>query len=183
MRVITGEARGRKLKTLAGDDVVRPTTDKVKEALFSIVHFELENALVLDAFAGCGQLGIEALSRGANRVYFIDKNRTAAETVKENLQSTNLADRAVVLQADAFSFVQSTQEKFDIVLLDPPYNKGLVAKMLPLLSSCCKPGALVVCETAFMEELPETAGDFSLLRVYKYSKTKLTTYRKHEENE
>ena len=85
MRVITGKARGRKLKTLEGEDVVRPTSDKVKEAMFSIVHFELDGATVLDAFAGSGQLGIEALSRGAARAYFIDENKAAFESAKENL--------------------------------------------------------------------------------------------------
>ena len=181
MRVITGTARGRKLKTLEGGDVVRPTTDKVKEAMFSIVHFELENAVVLDAFAGSGQLGIEALSRGAKQAYFLDENRKAADIVKENLQTTGLFDRAVVLNTDAFSFVATAKEKFDIVFLDPPYQKGLVQKMLPLLSGCCNADALVVCETDFTEELPETAGALCRLREYKYSKTKLTTYRKQEE--
>ncbi len=181
MRVITGTARGRKLKTLEGGDVVRPTTDKVKEAMFSIVHFELENAVVLDAFAGSGQLGIEALSRGAKQAYFLDENRKAADIVKENLQTTGLFDRAVVLNADAFSFAATAKEKFDIVFLDPPYQKGLVQKILPLLSDCCNADALVVCETDFAEELPETAGALCRLREYKYSKTKLTTYRKQEE--
>lgn len=181
MRVITGSARGRKLKTLEGGDVVRPTTDKVKEAMFSIVHFELQNAVVLDAFAGCGQLGIEALSRGAQKAYFLDENKKAFEVVKENLKTTGLFERTVVLNTDTFSFVESTKEKFDIVFLDPPYKKGLTQKLLPLLSACCNAGALVVCETDYLEELPETAGDLQKLREYKYSKTKLTTYRKQEE--
>lgn len=181
MRVITGSARGRKLKTLEGGDIVRPTTDKVKEAMFSIVHFELENAVVLDAFAGSGQLGIEALSRGAQKAYFLDESKKAAEVVKENLMTTGLFDRAVVLNTDAFSFVGAAREKFDIIFLDPPYNKGITQKLLPILCACCKENALVVCETDYTEELPETAGALCRLREYKYSKTKLTTYRKQEE--
>lgn len=181
MRVITGSARGRKLKTLEGGDIVRPTTDKVKEAMFSIVHFELENATVLDAFAGSGQLGIEALSRGARKAYFVDANKKAFETVKENLKTTNLFDRAVVLNTDTLSFLNGTKEQFDVVLLDPPYQKGLVQSALPLLSRCCKPNALVVCETDFTEDLPDSAGSLQKQREYKYSKTKLTTYRKQEE--
>ena len=90
MRVITGSARGRKLKTLEGGDIVRPTTDKVKEAMFSIVHFELENAVVLDAFAGSGQLGIEALSRVAQKADFLDESKKAFEVVKENLMKRKL---------------------------------------------------------------------------------------------
>lgn len=181
MRVITGKARGRKLKTLEGEDVVRPTSDKVKEAMFSIVHFELDGATVLDAFAGSGQLGIEALSRGAAKAYFIDENKAAFETVKENLKLTKLFDDAVVLNADAFTYMRNTQEKFDIVFLDPPYRKKLVANALPVAARCCKPGALVVCETDAREELPETAGTLTKFREYKYSKTKLTTYRNQEE--
>lgn len=181
MRVITGSARGRKLKTLEGGDIVRPTTDKVKEAMFSIVHFELENAVVLDAFAGSGQLGIEALSRGAQKAYFLDESKNAAAIVKENLMTTGLFDRAVVLNTDVFSFVGAAKETFDIVFLDPPYKKGLTQKLLPMLENCCKDNALVVCETDYTEELPETAGALCRLREYKYSKTKLTTYRKQEE--
>lgn len=181
MRVITGKARGRKLITLEGEDVVRPTSDKVKEAMFSIVHFELDGATVLDAFAGSGQLGIEALSRGAAKAYFIDENKAAFETVKENLKLTKLFDDAVVLNADAFTYMRNTQEKFDIVFLDPPYRKELVANALPVVARCCKPGALVVCETDAREELPETAGTLTKFREYKYSKTKLTTYRNQEE--
>ena len=181
MRVIKGKARGRKLNTLEGEDVVRPTSDKVKEAMFSIVHFELDGATVLDAFAGSGQLGIEALSRGAAKAYFIDENKAAFETVKENLKLTKLFDDAVVLNADAFSYMRNTQEKFDIVFLDPPYRKELVANALPVAARCCKPGALVVCETDAREELPETAGTLTKFREYKYSKTKLTTYRNQEE--
>lgn len=181
MRVITGTARGRKLKTLEGSDIVRPTTDKVKEAMFSIVHFELENALVLDAFAGSGQLGLEALSRGAQKAYFLDANKKAFETVKENLKTTNLFDRAVVLNTDTLSFLNGTKEKFDVAFLDPPYQKGLVQSALPLLSRCCNADALVVCETDFTEELPDSVGLLQKLREYKYGKTKLTTYRNQEE--
>lgn len=182
MRVITGLARGRKLCTPAGGEIVRPTTDKVKEAMFSIVHFELEDAVVLDAFAGSGQLGIEALSRGAKHAYFTEENKTAFVTVKGNLQTTGLMDRATLLQTDVFSFLARTNEAFDIVFSDPPYEKGLTERILPLLSDRCRAGALVVCETAASEELPESAKGLQKLREYKYGKTKLTTYRKYEES-
>ncbi len=183
MRVITGTARGRKLKTLAGDDVVRPTSEKVKEAMFSIVHFELEGATVLDAFAGSGQLGIEALSRGAKKAVFTDENRQAADTVRDNLQTTRFTDRAVVLQTDAFSYLQSTCEKFDVLFFDPPYRKGTVERILPLVPRCCNPGAILVCETEAEAVLPESVGVLTRLREYKYSKTKLTTYRMQEDAE
>lgn len=182
MRVITGKARGRKLKTLEGEEIVRPTSDKVKEAMFSIVQFELDDAVVLDAFAGSGQLGIEALSRGAAKAYFIDENKAAFETVKENLKLTKLFDGAVVLHTDAFTFFTNTREKFDIIFLDPPYRKELVATALPAVARCCNQDALVVCETDIHEELPECVGSLHKLREYKYSKTKLTTYRNQEES-
>ena len=180
MRVITGSARGRKLMTLAGDDVVRPTAERVKEALFSIIQFELEGAEVLDAFAGSGQLGIEALSRGASRAVFTDENRDAVSVVRENLRHTQLADRAEVLQTDVFSFLRAGRAKFDVLLLDPPYHRDIVQKALPLLPACCKPNAIVVCETEEKAELPESVGSLRLLRTYKYGKTKLTTYRMRE---
>ncbi len=183
MRVITGSARGRKLKTLAGDEIVRPTAERVKEALFSIVQFELEGAAVLDAFAGSGQLGIEALSRGAARAVFTDENRQAVDTVRENLQHTRLADRAVVLQTDAFSYLRSARETFDVLFFDPPYRKGTVEKILPLAERCCNPGAIIVCETEVEVTLPESVGALTRLREYKYSKTKLTTYRMQEDAE
>ena len=180
MRVTTGLARGRKLVAPQGLDT-RPSSDMTKQAVFNIVQNYVEGSTFLDLFAGSGQMGIEALSRGAAKAYFIDENKAAFETVKENLKLTKLFDDAVVLKADAFTYMRNTQEKFDIVFLDPPYRKELVANALPVAARCCKPGALVVCETDAREELPETAGTLTKFREYKYSKTKLTTYRNQEE--
>ncbi len=177
MRVITGSARGRRLKTLEGDDIVRPTTDRVKEAMFSIIQFELQDAAVLDLFAGSGQLGIEALSRGAKSCTFVDKNGEAFETVKENLASTKLADRATVLNADSLTYIRNSKNKYDIVILDPPYNMGIIDKVLPDVANCCNDGATIICESEFGEALPEEAGDFAKIKEYKYSKIKLTTYK------
>ncbi len=177
MRVITGSARGRKLKTLEGDEIVRPTTDRVKEAIFSIIQFDLEDAKVLDLFAGSGQLGIEALSRGAANAVFIDKSAQAVEIIKENLKTTGLFQKATVLNADSVSFIKNSKNKFDIVLLDPPYNKMLIDEVLENVADCCNDNATIVCETDFGEDLPETAGEFEKFREYKYSKTKITTYK------
>ena len=177
MRVITGSARGRKLKTLEGGDIVRPTTDRVKEAMFSIIQFDLPDADVLDLFAGSGQLGIEALSRGAKSCTFVDKNSEAFETVKDNLFTTKLADRATVLNADSVTFIRNSKNKYDIVILDPPYNMGIIDKVLPDVAGCCNDGATIICESEFNEALPEAAGDFVKFKEYKYSKIKLTTYK------
>ena len=123
MRVITGTARGRVLKTLEGEDV-RPTTDRVKEAVFSIIQFEIEGRRVLDLFAGSGQLGIEALSRGAASATFVDMSKDSLSAVKYNLEHTKLGDNAKVVQTDALSFLKLTKDKFDIVFLDPPYARA-----------------------------------------------------------
>ena len=133
MRVIAGSAKGRKLKTLEGLDV-RPTTDKVKEAIFSAIQFDLPGAVVLDLFAGSGQMGIEALSRGAETAVFVDRSARSLQMTKENLESVQLAAQAQLHQAEAQSFLQTTAMQFDIAILDPPYRKGFHEKLLPLLA-------------------------------------------------
>ena len=177
MRVITGTARGRTLLTLSGDDIVRPTTDRVKEAMFSILQFELEGRRVLDLFGGCGQLGIEALSRGAAECTFVDKDKQAIAVIQKNLEHTGLADRARVMHTDSFAFLNMTPSVYDIVLLDPPYATGSLQKALALLDGCVAPGSVVMCELPLGEELPETAAGMPLFRRYKYGKTELAVYR------
>ena len=180
MRVITGSARGRRLITLEGSDV-RPTTDKVKEALFSIVQFELEGRRVLDLFAGSGQLGIEALSRGADSCVFVDSSKKAVEVVKQNLAATGLARRASVLHGDALRYLQTCRDRFDVAFLDPPYGTGTLQKALTLLPPLMRPSGVVVCEAPKGEALPETADNFSLWRTYHYGKVSLAVYRAQEE--
>jgi 16S rRNA (guanine(966)-N(2))-methyltransferase RsmD len=140
MRVITGTARGRTLKTPEGDHT-RPTAERVKEAVFSIIQFEIEGRRVLDLFAGSGQLGIEALSRGATSAVFIESDKAAAEVVRENLQKTRLEDKATVLQTDAIAFLASTASVFDIVFLDPPYAANLLQKALTAAAGKLRPAA------------------------------------------
>ena len=175
MRVITGIARGRKLQTLDGEDV-RPTTDRVKEAIFSIVQFDIEGRNVLDLFAGSGQLGIEALSRGAKSAVFVDSNSDAIEIVKKNLAAAKLLTSAIVLETDCCSFLRSKGEKFDLAFLDPPYRKGILQKALPIVTEHMNKGGIIVCESGADEEMPEDANDFKLLKQYRYGKTKVTTY-------
>lgn len=177
MRVITGSARGRVLTTLEGGDVVRPTTDKVKEAMFSIIQFDIEGRRVLDLFAGCGQLGIEALSRGAEKCTFVDADSKAVSVIKKNLEHTKLTDSAAVAQIDAFSFLRMSPEVFDVVLLDPPYGAGLLQRALASLDGKLAQGSLIVCELPAGEELPEAAGGLTLFKRYKYGKTELAVYR------
>lgn len=175
MRVITGFAKGRKLRTLSGEDV-RPTTDRVKEALFSIIQFEIEGRRVLDLFAGSGQLGIEALSRGAASAVFVDSSRDSIEVVRENLNTTQLAQSAQVIQMDSLAFLAGQCGPFDIALLDPPYGAGLVQRALPMA-----PGGVMICEAPAKEDLPEQAEDFCLLRRYSYGRISLALYRREGE--
>jgi 16S rRNA (guanine(966)-N(2))-methyltransferase RsmD len=176
MRVITGTARARILKTLEGESV-RPTIERVKEAVFSIIQFEIEGRRVLDLFAGSGQLGIEALSRGAASAVFIDSDKNAAAVVKTNLETTGLDEKATVLQSDSLAFLQTSGLTFDLVFLDPPYHAELMQKALPLAAAITAPGGVILCETLFSETLPEEVGAFKLQRVYKYGKTAITAYR------
>lgn len=177
MRVITGSARGMTLRTLEGDNV-RPTTDKVKEAVFSAIQFELEGRRILDLFAGSGQLGIEALSRGAKNAVFVDADKNAVKIIKENLAKTKLDSLATVAQTDSITFLMMTDKIFDIAFLDPPYETGLLQKALSKIDEHIAEGGVVICEHPFREELEDEIGGLKKYREYKYSKTAVTVYRK-----
>ena len=179
MRVITGSARGRKLVSPEGNDV-RPTTDKVKESIFNIIQFDVQSACVLDLFAGSGQLGIEALSRGAESAVFVDNSRKSLEIVKKNIDVCKFTDSAETVLGDASSYLVSCRKKFDIVFLDPPYHKDLCVNALGLLSSVLNEDAIVICETQNDEVLPEECGNLIISKVYSYSSIKLTVYRQSD---
>ena len=182
MRVITGTARGRVLETLPGEDV-RPTTDRVKEAMFSIIQFELEGRRVLDLFAGSGQLGIEALSRGAASATFVDSSKDSIRCVKSNILKTGFKSESVVVQADSLTFIRTCRETFDIAFLDPPYSKGILQTALPFAAQRMNAGGVIICEHPAGEKMPSQAGNFEIYREYKYGKTSLTVYRKKEDEE
>lgn len=176
MRVITGTARGKRLDTLEGASV-RPTPERVKEALYNIIQFEVEGRRVLDLFAGSGQLGIEALSRGAREAVFVDAGKEPAAMVQKNLESTGLAAKAQVKNMDYSAFLMRNREPFDLAFLDPPYRTGLLQTALPLVAQAMNLGGTIVCENPSDEEMPETAGDFVRTRSYRYGKIILTLYR------
>lgn len=135
MRVISGSAKGRKLGSVPGDST-RPITDRVKESLFNIIGVEIQNSTFLDLFAGTGSVGIEALSRGAEAAVFVDLNRRAIKTVRANLKLTQLADRAQVIQGNAFSFLEGqVNQQFDYIYIAPPQYKGMWLKALELLDA------------------------------------------------
>lgn len=149
MRIITGKARGIKLDTLDGLDT-RPTSERSKEAIFSMLQFEIEGRVVLDLFAGSGQMGLEALSRGARQVYLVDAGKRAFEIVKKNIAKTRL-EGANALCTDSLSFLKrhNCDDKFDIVFLDPPYASDLINESLSLLveRDLIKETSYVVCES------------------------------------
>lgn len=178
MRVITGTARGKRLVTVAGNDIVRPTGEKVKEALFSSIQFDIEGRRVLDLFAGSGQLGIEALSRGAESATFVDVNDVSLKAVRQNLDNTGLADSAFVYKSDYNTFALRCTQKFDIAFLDPPYLAGIledaVSKTIPLMSDYGK----IFCEHPNELKLPEKIDGFAVTKVYRYGKTFVTVYQK-----
>lgn len=177
MRVITGSARGRRLETLPGEDITRPTTQAVKEALFSMIQFEIEGKKVLDLFAGSGQLGIEALSRGARHCTFVENNRDAVKITQGNISHCGFDGMSNLVFAEATSFLLR-KDNFDIAFLDPPYNQGLTEKCLPLLLRLMSEDGIVVCETSCDETLPEKIDGWFADRSRRYGKTKLTLYRK-----
>jgi len=179
MRVITGTARGRKLKELPGLDT-RPTTDKVKESIFNIVQFDIEGRRVLDLFGGTGQLGIEALSRGADRCVFVDASREAARVIRENVEATGFDSRSRIVQGDAVSFLTSCREKFGLAFLDPPYASDLLERALEKIAEIdiMAENGIIVCESALEKELPSLPAPYERGRDYRYGKIKLTLYHR-----
>ena len=179
MRVITGKARGVTLKTPDGMQT-RPTTDRVKEALFSIIQFEIQGANVLDLFGGTGQLGIEALSRGAKRAVFVDFQANACRLIRENLKRARLDGDAQVVQSDYLAYLDRCKEQFQIVFLDPPYAEVFLETALKRITEIdiLQSGGIIIAERPLGKELPWEFDGYSRSRDYKYGNTLLAVYRK-----
>lgn len=179
MRVITGSARGVQLKTPDGM-VTRPTTDRVKEAMFSIIHFEIPGAAVLDLFGGTGQLGIEAMSRGAKSAVFVDVGEPACRLIKENLKRARLEGQGRVIRADYMEYLSRTREQFDIILLDPPYAEVFLENALKRITEIdiLRTNGIIVTERPMEKELPLEFPGYVRSKDYKYGKTLLAIYRK-----
>ena len=199
MRVITGTARGRKLKELQGRET-RPTTDKVKESVFNIVQFDIEGRQVLDLFGGTGQMGIEALSRvvseytpsgdqpqaiealsrGAAHATFVDLRKEAAALIRDNVALCGFTEQARVIQGDYLSFLTGCREKFDLILLDPPYASGFLEKALETAAGIdiLSENGIMVCESAAETVLPPLSEPYRKGKDYRYGKIKLTVYRR-----
>jgi 16S rRNA (guanine(966)-N(2))-methyltransferase RsmD len=187
MRVIGGLAKRRTLKAPPGKSI-RPTSERVKEALFNILALRIPGARFLDLFAGTGGVGIEALSRGAARVVFIDKSPRALSIIRENLRRTGFSDRALVYPRDAFAalgLLRRQGEIFDVVYVDPPYGKGYEVKVLYLIGShgLVNRGGVVVAETDCRNRPPEEIDNLRLSRSERYGDTVLSFYQVKENTE
>lgn len=178
MRVITGTARGRKLRE-PKDDKIRPTTDKIKESVFNIVQFDIEGRQVLDLFAGTGQLGIEALSRGAAHAVFTDTSPEAIRLTKENLQTAGLTQKAEVLHTDALACLAAGR-RYDLVFADPPYDTDLLDQVIQntIAFDILKENGIMICESRQDKPMPDVPAPYRKGREYKYGKIKLTLYRR-----
>ena len=180
MRVISGKARGVSLSTPKGD-LTRPTIDRVKEALFSIIQFDLPGAKVLDLFGGTGQLGIEALSRGAKHAVFVDSREDACRLIKENLKRTKLEADATVVRSDYLQYLNRCKDAFDIIILDPPYAEVFLENALKIITEIdiLQSGGIIIAERPLGKELPWEFDGYSRSRDYKYGNTLLAVYRKN----
>jgi len=178
MRVIAGTARSVPLLSRDGLDT-RPTTDRVKEAIFNIIQFEIEGRRVLDLFGGSGQMAIEALSRGAAEAVIVDQSKDSVSIIRQNLTKTRLADRAEVICADYMEYLGRAKGKFDIIFLDPPYREKFLENALKRISEIdiLKSGGIIVCERPADKALPDDFAAFRRVRDYRYGRTGVTLYR------
>lgn len=178
MRIITGNARGTKLQTLSGEDT-RPTTEVVKEGIFSAIQFDIFERNVLDLFGGCGQLALEALSRGAEKAVIIDSSRDASNIIKTNAKNTKLFSKCLISCMDWKAYVKSVagKEKFSLIFLDPPYKDGFLDQVLKCIfeADIVADDAIIVCESS-MTGVPEPIENFRA-KSYRYGKIYVTIFR------
>lgn len=180
MRIITGKARGVKLNTLEGENT-RPTSERAKEAIFSMIQFDIEGREVLDLFAGSGQMGLEAVSRGAASATFIDKSKDAAKVIDQNIEKTKLSACCRLFNSDVQDFIRITRgkKKYDVVFIDPPYALRAVAPTLKALieGKMLKPTSIIVCESEEADVFESDAAlseNFEVIKRAKYGVAHIT---------
>ena len=178
MHVVTGTARGTNLYTLE-DDSIRPTSQRIKEAEFSTIQFHVAGARVLDLFAGTGQMGIEALSRGALSAVFVDNNDEAISVLRRNIEKTKFLDKAKIIKSDAFRYLFGLKTLFDIAFIDPPYRLNIANRIVRLIGPNISTGGFVLCETELGADMPSETDDLQLSKQYKYGKIMIWLYRKN----
>ena len=183
MKIITGIAKGMNLETLVGDST-RPTSQRVKEAVFSMIQFDIEGASVLDLFAGCGQLGLEALSRGAKKATFSDSSRDATDIVMRNAKKSKLFDKCRISNCSYDQMIRglSGKEQYDIIFIDPPYNQKCIADVLEKLlkGDVIADGAFVICESGEEDIFggnEELKSKFTVQKQARYSVSYITVLR------
>lgn len=181
LKVISGKYKGRNIKFPQNDDV-RPTSSVVKEALFNIIQLKIVNARFLDLFFGSGQIGIEALSRGANYVKFVDKSKYCKDCLIKNLKQMNINDNFDIINLDAILYLSGCKEMFDIIFLDPPYNRNISDAILKLVIKNVKKEGVIIVETSKIELLDQRYSDFEIYKEYIYGKKKLTLYKCENKN-
>ena len=179
MRVISGTARGRRLKDLPGM-ATRPTTDKVKESMFNVIQFDVPGSRVLDLYGGSGQLTVEALSRGAESAVVLDMNPAAVKVIRENVQACGFEGQTKIMAMDARAFLAGCREKFDVVFLDPPYAGTLLEESLKAITAIdiVSEHGIIVCESGLDKELPELPEPYEKGREYRYGNIKVTLYHR-----
>jgi 16S rRNA (guanine(966)-N(2))-methyltransferase RsmD len=177
LRIIAGELKGRRLTT-PKDDKIRPTSDKVKEAIFSMIADTYYEGVVIDLFAGTGNLGIEAISRGARRCYFGDKSRTSLVLIKENIAHCKVQDKAVVIAGDYEMVLKRISEKAQIIFLDPPYKDGLMIDCIELIDqlNLLTEDGYIIAEHSLREKLPEQIGNLEMIKEKRYGKIAVSIY-------
>lgn len=180
MRVVAGKAKGTQIKNIDGNET-RPTKDMVKEALFSILYTKVQDSIFLDLFAGSGGVGIEALSRGANKAYFSDKNKECIDAIRSNIEKTHFTEKAIIINGDFKSTIEKLKNiKFDIIFIDPPYNKGLGIESISLLADneMLTPDGILIYETDEIENVPEIIKIYERYNYKKYGRNILNFYRR-----
>ena len=189
MRISGGLAKGRRIVTkkyfskASDEEQLRPTSSKVREALFDIIRNEIDGASFVDLYAGTGTVGFEALSRGASRAIFVEPNDLRAITIKRNADEFGFREKAQVVKSRAHEFLEKSSSKkeiFDIFFVDPPYHSEEIKKVLPMIGEkgLLNKSGVVIVEHFFKREMPETAGELKIDRSYRYGDTMLTFYRK-----
>ena len=185
MRIISGSIRGLKLFTPADEAAIRPTLERVKESIFNLIQFDLEGK-VLDLFAGTGQMGIESISRGVEHAVFCDNQKDSLELVRKNIKRAAFEDRATVKETDYKRYLRDTKEKFKIIFIDPPYERGLAQKALVELgkeNSCIRDDGLCVVECKAVEKMPEKEGRLKLIDLRTYGTVSVYLYSVEEMGE
>lgn len=179
MRVISGSARGIKLETIEGLET-RPTTDRIKEALFSMINHEIYGAKVLDLFSGSGALAIESASRGAEQVVSVEMNKKCIDVIKKNVVKTHLNDKMVVKRMEVKSFLNMANDKYDIIFMDPPYFQGLIDESVEaiLKNDLIKEQGIIVIEHDFKDKIKLDYDSLEVHKEKKYGRTAITIFRR-----